>query len=76
MITNETILELVKFHFEEGGVRDDGSCSEYYGTPKDFIDFARQIRRETLREILSALRNVPNPGENQTAISRIKMELI
>ena len=38
MITNEEILELVRFHFEEGG-----SCSEYYGTTKDFIDFARAM---------------------------------
>ena len=30
-MTNEQILELVRFHFEEGGIRDDGSCSEYYG---------------------------------------------
>jgi len=43
MITNEEILELVRFHFEEGGVRDNGSCSEYYGTIKDFIDFARAM---------------------------------
>jgi len=25
------ILQLVKEHFQEGGIRDDGSCSEYYG---------------------------------------------
>ena len=43
MITNEEILELVRFHFEEGGIRDNGSCSEYYGTIKDFIDFARAM---------------------------------
>ena len=42
-MTEEQILELVNFHFQEGGVRDDGSCSEYYGTTKDFIDFARAI---------------------------------
>jgi len=43
MITEEKILELVRFHFEEGGVRDDGSSCEYYGTTKDFIDFARAM---------------------------------
>jgi hypothetical protein len=42
-MTEEQILEFVRFHFEEGGIRDDGSCSEYYGTTKDFIDFARAI---------------------------------
>jgi hypothetical protein len=42
-MTEEQILEFVRFHFEVGGIRDDGSCSEYYGTTKDFIDFARAI---------------------------------
>jgi hypothetical protein len=42
-MTDQQILELVRFHFEEGGLRDDGSCSEYFGTPEDFIEFARAI---------------------------------
>ena len=41
MMTNEQILELVKEHFEVGGIRDDGSCSEYYGKPDVFLKFAR-----------------------------------
>jgi len=52
MMTNEEILELVRFHFEEGGIRDDGSCSEYFGTPKDFIEFAQAIRRDALYEAI------------------------
>ena len=42
-LTEEKILELVRFHFQEGGARDDGSCCEYYGTTKDFIEFARAM---------------------------------
>lgn len=42
-MTDQQILELVRFHFEEGGLRDDGSCSEYFGTPEDFIEFAQEI---------------------------------
>ena len=42
-MTDEQILELVRFHFQEGGLRDDGSCSEYFGTPEDFIEFAQAI---------------------------------
>jgi len=42
-MTDQQILELVRFHFQEGGLRDDGSCSEYYGNIKDFIDFALAI---------------------------------
>jgi hypothetical protein len=75
MMTNEEILELVRFHFEEGGIRDDGSCSEYFGTPKDFIEFAQAIRRDTLYEVIHILSSVPNPEANRTAINRITMEL-
>ena len=39
-MTDPEILTLVKEHFEVGGIRDDGSSSEYYGTPDDFLKFA------------------------------------
>ena len=42
-MTDPEILSLVKEHFEVGGIRDDGSSSEYYGTPDDFLKFAREI---------------------------------
>lgn len=42
-MTEEQILTLVKEHFEVGGIRDDGSFSEYYGTPDAFLKFARAI---------------------------------
>jgi len=42
-MTDEQIFELVKEHFQEGGVRDDGSCSEYYGDPDAFVKFAREL---------------------------------
>jgi hypothetical protein len=42
-MTNEQILQLVKEHFQEGGVRDDGSCAEYYGGPDAFLKFAQAI---------------------------------
>ena len=45
-MTNEHILELVKEHFQEGGVRDDGSCSEYYGDPDAFVKFALAIHED------------------------------
>jgi hypothetical protein len=43
MITNEQILQLAEKHLEGGGVRDDGSCSEYYGTVQQITDFAQAI---------------------------------
>lgn len=39
-MTEEQILQLVKEYFQEGGLRDDGSCSEYYGDPDAFVKFA------------------------------------
>lgn len=45
LMTKEQILQLVKEHFQEGGVRDDGSCAEYYGDPDAFVKFAEEIRK-------------------------------
>ena len=42
-MTDEQILTLVEEYFEMGGIRDDGSSSEYYGTPDAFLKFAREI---------------------------------
>jgi hypothetical protein len=44
LMTEEQILKLVKKYFNEGGIRDDGSCSEYYGDPDAFVKFAEAIR--------------------------------
>ena len=45
-MTKDEILQLVKEHFQEGGVRDDGSCSEYYGDPDAFLKFALAIHED------------------------------
>lgn len=74
-MTDAEILELVEDYFKLGGIRDDGSCPEYYGTTKDFINFSKQIRRDALFEVISMLKNVPNPEANRAAIYRIDMEL-
>ena len=42
-MTDEQILELVKKHFKEGGIRDDGSCSEYYGDLDAFLKFSSKL---------------------------------
>jgi hypothetical protein len=42
-MTDPEILTMVKEHFEVGGIRDDSSSSEYYGTPDAFLKFARAI---------------------------------
>ena len=50
MMTKEEMLQLVKEHFQEGGVRDDGSCSEYYGDPDAFVKFYRKAYSKGWRE--------------------------
>ena len=50
MMTKDEILQLVKEHFQEGGVRDDGSSSEYYGDPDAFVKFYRKVYSEGWRE--------------------------
>ena len=49
-MTKNEILQLVKEHFQEGGVRDDGSCSEYYGDLDAFVKFYRKAYSEGWRE--------------------------
>ena len=46
MMTDEQILELVKEHFEEGGIQDDGSCNEWYGNTDAFLKFAQLMYEE------------------------------
>lgn len=36
-----------------------------------FVKFAKEIRKQTIDEILTALKEVPNPDANRTAINRI-----
>ena len=49
-MTDKEILKLVQEHFEVGGIRDDGSCSEYYGNFDAFLKFARAIYKEGLED--------------------------
>lgn len=46
-MTDEQILELVKEHFIEEEVDDDGYCwIEFSGKPDAFVKFARTITKE------------------------------
>ena len=62
-MTNEQILELAKtcgFIVWE--------CAE----EQLFLKFAQAIRKETIEEVLTSLKDVPNPEANRTAINRIE----
>ena len=72
LMTNEQIIELVKEHFLEWESDEDGYCLiEFAGKPGDFLKFAKEIRKQTIDEILTSLKEVPNPEANRTAINRI-----
>jgi hypothetical protein len=42
-MTDEQIIALIPNYFTEGGIQDDGSCSEWYGNSDAFLKFAQAI---------------------------------
>ena len=68
-MTDEQILKLVKEHFEEDWDEVDGW--EYSGNFDAFVKFAQEIRKQTIDEVLTLIKDVPNPEANRTAINRI-----
>lgn len=42
-MTKDEILKLMKQSFKVGGIRDDGSCDEWYGSTDDFLKFAKDV---------------------------------
>jgi hypothetical protein len=50
-MTDAEILELVKKHFVEEEVDDDGYCwTEFAGKPDAFLEFVRAIRAQSFKE--------------------------
>lgn len=41
------------------------------GNIEDIIEFAQEIRKQTIDEVLTLIKDVPNPEANWTAINRI-----
>jgi hypothetical protein len=68
-MTDEQILELANQHlryFEDGW-----RGTEWSGTPEQLLQFALAVRKETIDEVLTSLKDVPNPEANRAAINRI-----
>lgn len=40
-ISDKAILNIMKANFQGSGIRDDGSFTEYTGTPEKFLSLAR-----------------------------------
>ena len=77
-MTNEQILELAKtcefdYHKKwrhKGGKSDNQIHWECW--EEQLLKFAQAIRKETIEEVLTSLKDVPNPEANRTAINRIE----
>ena len=68
-MTNEQILKLAEtcgFDSFTGEIENFWECWE-----EQLLKFARAIRKETIEEVLTLLKDVPNPEANRTAINRI-----
>jgi len=68
-MTNEQILKLAKSCGIEHWSRSKGECWECL--EDELLKFALAIRKETIEEVLTSLKDVPNPEANRTAINRI-----
>jgi hypothetical protein len=67
-MTNEQILELAEKHFS---FIAEYTASGWIADTEDLLKFSRAIRKETIEEVLTLLKDVPNPEANRTAINRI-----
>lgn len=68
-MTNEQILKLAEtcgFDSFTGEIENFWECWE-----EQLLKFAQAIRKETIEEVLTSLKDVPNPEANRTAINRI-----
>lgn len=69
---DEQIFELAKTCGFGPYTNDDGTPSDYFDCyAEQLLKFAQEIRKQTIEEILTSLKEVPNPEANRTAINRI-----
>lgn len=45
-MTEEQIIILMKQYFQEGGIRDDGGCCEWFATTDAVLKFAERMYNE------------------------------
>ena len=71
-MTDDQILQIVKKCFTEEWCEEDGcGWTEFAGKPDVFVKFAQEIRKQTIDEVLTLIKDVPNPEAHWTAIKRI-----
>ena len=70
-MTNEQIMQIAHkylYHYDT----ELGQWKVNEESIEDIIEFAQEIRKQTIDEILTTLEEVPNPEANRTAINRIR----
>lgn len=70
-MTERQIRELIEKYFLELNPFSGYITKGYCGDTDAFVKFAQEIRKQTIDEILTSLKEVPNPDANRTAINRI-----
>ena len=71
-MTDEQILELAKTCGFGVYTNDDGTPSDYFDCySEQLLKFAQEIRKQTIDEVLTLIKDVPNPEAHWTAIKRI-----
>ena len=74
-MTDEQILELAERIFsrtwEHSMIEECEDEWFYKAGESKLLKFAQEIRKQTIDEILTSLKEVPNPEANRTAINRI-----
>jgi hypothetical protein len=67
-MTDEQIIQLAVKHFSYFA---EYAATGWIADTEDLLKFAKEIRKQTIDEILTSLKEVPNPEANRTAINRI-----
>lgn len=68
-MTKEQLIELsIKMGINVIAI---GEVHMFSGNSTSFLNFAQEIRKKTVEEIITSLKDVPNPNANLAAINRI-----
>jgi len=71
-MTDEQILQLAETCECDRHISKTTNDIYWECDEEDLLKFARAIRKQTIDEILTSLKEVPNPEANRTAINRIR----
>jgi hypothetical protein len=74
-MTDERLLELAEYYSDNRKLveydRLNFEITSYVISQQELLKFAQSIRKQIVEEILTSLKDVPNPEANRAAINRI-----